>query len=300
MVMPPVLPIELHEEIIECLLWYRPMYYATLEAEPELEFTSSKETLAACALTCKAWLYICRKHLYRLIRISDPRRFDALTRELPVLSQLISKVTEFVHITDDTDTSPFSHLAPHYLSTRAPHVKDLFLGSERFDSPHFRFHSTSIMLLAQFRNVRTLRMSNFFFTSSTELRRVIGSFTNLVSTTLSGLTWDNQVAYPPQLLRTTCWRLSQVRMYDCSSNHDGFWFWIVPPLRAPSNNFVGFGGENSHFGLTLHDAYALSDLFRACLSVNGKPNGNPGAFFDWEYLTKQNTCEHIIIDSSRL
>ncbi len=161
--MPHKLPIELHDQIIACLVWYQPKYRMTLEAEPTLECASSGKTLAACALVCKTWLHLCRKQLYRLIHIRDPHRFEALARTLPSVSDWLSLLTEVVHVVDEPDTAPFSHLAPYYLATRVSRLRELLLTTERFDTPHLQFHSSLLMQLAHLGSVSSLRLSGYYF-----------------------------------------------------------------------------------------------------------------------------------------
>ncbi|KAF8189845.1 hypothetical protein K438DRAFT_1592758 [Mycena galopus ATCC 62051] len=231
--------------------WTPLPFSITSRLAPELydhvldEFHSSKSTLSSCSLVCRAWLPICRHHLFSSVNLHP----------------------ELVN---------FLRHSPHALATVAPHIRRVGLGGGWMREQHHEFNDI-ILFMITLERVRKIHMEtwswtylappastallggqgNIFqtltvldlkfirFPSFSVLRTFASRFPKLRELVFDNVTWDpttdggpedtSQTQHPPSGLE---------KLSICSCSHEPILSWLssapaedgadanVPPLRS--------------------------------------------------------------------
>ncbi len=284
--MIPILPIEVEERII---------------AHIGGDVGPDHETLAACALTCRAWVPRSRRYLFDRISIFDASRLSGLS-SLHVSHPVSDSVHQLWGL-EALDQTPFNHLIPHLLATRFPQIEHLQLGqrpsncsSPFVSSPSaipkerlFPYHQSLLAHLPHFRNISRFNLDHYHFASVSDVRRIVGTFPALSRLTLQDITWDPRTANPVSIYRATAWNLTDLFVVRCQDDSLGLWFWIIPPLRSQSRRRLPPCEPGSHLGLDPQEAFIMTELLKAIIWPAGA-KVITGFQIVWKDKPKQDSC----------
>lgn len=238
----------------------------------------------------------------RTILLSDCRS------EISSLSQLNETVTTFSRgqgytlalnsvdkliLRCSNDTESFHHLALHYLATKLPYLRTLWInGPLTTDGTNqiFPHPKAQPMLIRQFHTLTELKISNYNLQSFRDLRRLVVAPPLLSALELLNVGWISPLGSDkcqnlPSLL-TTASMLSKVYMENCSFAWDVVWFWATtastPVLKSTSNQ----SGGRRHPILSVDDACTIVRLLKAM-------DGSQQSHFGWAYNddSEGDTCE---------
>ncbi len=174
------LPLEVCERIIDCV--------PSLKVADNSAHENNKlrrNTLVACALTCRAWLFRSRHHLHFSISIYDKVEFDhfvALLNQTPEIASFVVHLTTGTRAQKDK-LQEWSHLVPFSLASPLSKLKTVL-----FNNCDWRnLHPSFLMMTAQFTSVTRMTLQDLKLGSSRELVQLIFSFSSLIELTVRGV-----------------------------------------------------------------------------------------------------------------
>ncbi len=110
----PVLPLQILEDVVDCVGQDQGDDY---DVELAIEIPRIKRnTLLACAFTCRALLPRARMHLFRTISLRHTLHLKSFVdAPPPILSHVC-----ILEVHETLDAQPYGHLVPHYMATKLP------------------------------------------------------------------------------------------------------------------------------------------------------------------------------------
>lgn len=256
--MPAPLPIELEEPILHEL--------GALCIEE-----SKKVSLRACCLVCRRWVRTCQVYIMEEVRLYSQKHLEKMVE---AMSSSTSPLASYVvKITLDPLGQSFHHLVPHFLATKLPSLKvieypNVFM-AKAFERSIFQCHQTLTMHLRHFRGVTSFILTEYYFETFWELRRVVVSLPALEVLTLRDINWPSPfqevLHHLPQRfpsLPFIALKLSQVNTLRCSLPSEVLWFWVSSRIPAVGQDTIAPDGELPYPSFTIQDGVTLRRIIQ--------------------------------------
>ncbi|KAF9816846.1 hypothetical protein IEO21_03820 [Rhodonia placenta] len=187
----PGLPLELHENIIDCIR--TGARWGLGEAE--------RQTLIACALTCRSWLPRSLANLVHTIHLDERSRMIAVAALLearPFLQPMVTNVSisnTGISGPEDSNLPPLP-IFPVLFMRKMSTLQHLTISFHTFPSATTR---DFYQCFAEFTSITSLNLSSVEFSSAHDFAHLILIMPNLRELTLSNVKWSNHGILPALL-----------------------------------------------------------------------------------------------------
>lgn len=161
------------------------IHYPQKHPEKMAMALSTIQSLYSCSLVCRGWSTISQKFLFRWIMILNHTQLDKLSRVLRLSIPSSSRLLGYIRCMIICYKAPFfmfGQALPCIAALRPPNLSRIDLCP--IEETQFPFHFSLPILLSRLDQVRTLRIFNLHFQTSTELRQLICCFRGVRSVDL--------------------------------------------------------------------------------------------------------------------
>ncbi|RDX44608.1 hypothetical protein OH76DRAFT_1093315 [Lentinus brumalis] len=190
--MPANIPVEVSEHVID-MLW------------------DDKDTLRACALTCRAWVPRSRLYLFRSITLRERPTVYALA-DLLDTDESIQHLIQTVGVKLDKHTLLLDSFFA-VLGRRLPRLHELSFIGRSLAGQFFPYITRRTCLLASFTtSIASLSLQYAILRSFDDLARLLGTLTHLTHLTLNHITCLKYGTYTSELITSHSLKLETLRM----------------------------------------------------------------------------------------
>ncbi|TFK80055.1 hypothetical protein K466DRAFT_605658 [Polyporus arcularius HHB13444] len=190
--MPANIPVEVSEHVID-MLW------------------DDKDTLRACALTCRAWVPRSRLYLFRSITLRERPTVYALA-DLLDTDESIQHLIQTVGVKLDKHTLLLDSFFA-VLGRRLPRLHELSFTGRSLGRPFFPHITRRTCLLASFTtSIASLSLQSVILRSFNDLARLLCTLRHLRHLNLNHTTWLNDGTYSSKLITSHGLKLETLRV----------------------------------------------------------------------------------------